>query len=479
MIKSLYELLGAWDMRFAQSKIFRKTLSFRMVLSFSLVFAAGIIISFSIAYYEVSYSLAQSNKEIISSKLNEMSAILSNRGVHALKNYFSIDKNRISNASFLVRVFTLKGDTLFLKSSIQDESFQFEKFFKNSVNPQTLLGWQSLPAIHDEDKFDILTQSAGENYYIQVGKSSEDREGVLEGILSIFGLTGVLLIVAGGGFGMWYAIKILKPLRELSSTMSEIQKGDFTHRVVLTEVKDELYDLGFIFNQMISRIESLVRIMRESLDNVAHDIRTPLTRIKVVAEDAIISNNPLSSQQALEICAESANTISALVDQIIDISEAEAGALNLNKESVVLAQLIQNIVELYEIVALEKEISIQMRIMPQDLHWTLDRRKIGQAIANLLDNAIKFSPPNAQILIHAFVKNEMLTLSILDKGQGISDKDIPHVWDRLFRGDRSRSTKGSGLGLSIVKAIVVAHGGSVFVHSTIGEGSEFSFQLPQ
>jgi len=440
---------------------------------------AGVGLVFFITYFEISYSLKNSGREVISSKLHEASAVLTSEGVDGLREFFAGDKKRMANAPFMIRVLAKDGGTLYVKPSVQEKTFDFDSVFKKRVDPESLLGWHSLAAFNDEDKFDMLAEKVGSEYYLQVGKSSEDREAVLDKIAGVFAVTGVLIILLGGSLGLWYATKILKPLRQLIVTIREIERGNLGRRVPLGEAKDELHDLGSTFNRMIERIETLIRVMRESLDHVAHDIRTPLTRIKAVAEDAMLSTRPTSMKEALEDCAESATDISGIVDQLMSISEAEAGTMILRREASDVPLLLKDVAEIYEFVALEKSIRLELDVELAPMEWPLDRKRIKQAVANLLDNALKFSDRDSRVILRARNEEGFLMISVVDEGCGIPAEDFPYIWDRLFRGERSRTTMGSGLGLSIVRSIVVAHGGRVFAEANSKKGTTFSVRLPE
>ena len=465
-------------MRFVPSKKFFQTISFRIASLFSLTFCLGIAGAFFIAYFEISYSLEKSSREVISSKLDEAAIILTDQGLEGITKFFLTDANRLSNEPFMFRILNQNGRAIFIKDSKQEQRFDFKKDLAQILSPSKIKQWHSLKAINDEDQFDILTKKIEPDLYLQVGKSSEDREELLTNILNIFLGTGVLLVLFGGGLGLLYARSTLQPIRELLSTIKEIEKGQLGNRVPLGLAQDELYDLGSTFNRMIARVDSLVRLMRDSLDHVAHDIRTPLTRIRAVAEDAIVSSQPTSFREALEECAASATDISEIVDQLMSISEAESGTLTLNRELCQLHSLFSDVIDVYEFVALEKTIMIQLEIKPPDLAWSIDRKRIKQVFANLLDNAIKFSNPHSTIVVRAAAIEACLEISVIDEGHGISPQDLPQIWDRLFRGDRSRSSPGAGLGLSIVRAIVTAHGGNVRAHSNQDRGTAFTITIP-
>jgi signal transduction histidine kinase len=463
----------------ARTKWFRPSISLKISILFSLLFTVGLIGALSATYFQISRSLEKSSREVIGAKSAEAESILKAEGINGLKDFFSEEKNRILNAPYMIRVLSRNDEPLYLKASVQEKNFDFEHAFQAEKISENLLGWHSIAAIDDEDKFDILTQRVGNNFYLQVGKSSEDREDILGDILNVLFLTGSLFIVLSAVLGILYAKKILEPIRNMLSAIQMIERGDFSKRVELQSSRDELRDLGETFNRMITKIESLLRMMRESLDNVAHDIRTPLTRIKFVAEDALLSPKDEGSvRSALEDCAEYAGELSDMVDQVLSISEAETDTLKLKIESCEVTQLVRSVVEVYEFVCLEKEILVLFPPMPS-IYWALDKKRMKQVIGNLLDNAIKFSPKRTSIQINIEERSFQLAISILDQGIGVTDSDLPRIWDRLYRGDKSRSTKGMGLGLSIVKSIVRAHSGEVHSERNLGPGMKFSIVLPK
>lgn len=465
-------------MHFALNKKFKISFSLRLTLLFSITFSLCLILALIFTYFETSRSLQQASREVISAKWLEASTILNNQGLPSLKTFLLAEKNRLRNAPFLFHVFNASGETLFIKPSLQEEDFDFKKAFAHFLNPKEIEGWHTFQALNDEDQFDLFTGISSQGIYLQVGRSSEDRENILERIVSGFSTMTVLFIFLSGIFGFWYARKSLSPIRTLSKTISSIEHGDLSRRVPLSSSQDELRDLGEIFNRMISRIDQLVRSMKESLDNVSHDIRTPLTRVRVIAERALLSNDPQQAVLALEECAENMEEITGLVDQLLDIAEADAGEMVLKKENTDITALVTQVLDIYELVAEEKNIKILVTIT-KNLHWTLDRKRIKQVVANLLDNAIKYAEPNTEIKISVFIHATQLVIEITDQGIGIPAEDLPRIWDRLYRGSKSRSTKGLGLGLSLVRAIVYAHLGTVETYpNPQGPGTVFSICLP-
>ena len=202
-----------------------------------------------------------------------------------------------------------------------------------------------------------------------------------------------------------------------------------------------------------------------------------MTRLRGIAEIALQSDHNVGLlQEALSDCVEESGRMLTMLDTLMDISEAETGTMKLNLKKMDIGDVLREAVDLYSYVAEEKEIAIYVDI-PEGLYLSGDRNRLRQVLSNLLDNALKYTPERGKIDIRAFRESDQVVVTVKDSGIGILPEEIPRVWDRLYRGDKSRSQRGLGLGLSMVKAIVQAHKGSVEVSSRPGEGSLFTIRL--
>ena len=243
--------------------------------------------------------------------------------------------------------------------------------------------------------------------------------------------------------------------------------------------RDVISELGRTSNDLLERIELLIRGMRDALDTVAHDLRTPVARLRSRAETALAGNADRDgSREALADVVEEADRVSSLLTTLMDISEAETGVMRLDRTAVDVAAVAAETVELYEDVADQRGVALSSDV-PDGLLASADRPRLRQVLANIVDNAVKYTPSGGRVSIKGRAAGDDVVIEVADTGIGVAPEHLQRVWDRLYRADGTGAERGLGLGLSLVKAVVEAHGGRAEVSSAPGKGTTLTLVLPR
>jgi histidine kinase len=281
------------------------------------------------------------------------------------------------------------------------------------------------------------------------------------------------------------ARQVVAPVQAMRDASQRIAHGSYSERVALPGSKsegelDELGRLALSFNEMAQRLEHTETMRRQLIGDVAHELRTPLTTIRGTAEGLIDGVLPPEIETYQQIYRES-ERLGRLVEDLQELSRVEAGAYELNKNAVMVDNLVQAVVERLARQYNEKGVSLETRI-PKGLPPVLvDEYRMGQVLTNLVGNALQYTPSDGRVVISADENVDFVCISVTDTGSGLAAEHLEHVFDRFYRVDksRSRSAGGSGIGLTIARHLVEAHGGRIWAESPgEGQGSRFSFTLP-
>jgi signal transduction histidine kinase len=432
----------------------------RIALWYATLFVAGSIAIVLLTYYLTAISLEQRDRQILDSKLGEYTAAYARGGIDGLADTVRAEQ-RTAPERLFVRVVSRRSEALVLSNT-------------EGWNPSTL---------------ETAQLRFADGTLVQVGKSTEARDDLLarfRAVLGIVTLTIVVVALTGG----WLATQSAAyPIRRLTQAVRRIIRTGRTDQRVPVDgtprSNDALDELTTLFNAMLDKIEGLVAAMRGALDNVSHDLRTPLTRLRGTAEMALATPPDLEHyREALIECVEESDRVLVMLNTLMDISEAESGAMQLQREPVRLEEVVDRAVDLYREVAEAKGVALHASppaaASPgaEDVVVDGDRTRLEQVAANLIDNAVKYTPAGGRVDVQVRRDGDRAVVEVRDTGAGIPPDEITRIWDRLFRGDTSRAERGLGLGLSLVKAIVEAHGGTVGVTSEPGRGSTFTVALP-
>ena len=431
----------------------RRTFGLRLGLWYATLFIVGATVIVFLTYYLTAISLAERDRQIIRGKLADYAAVYERGGFPLLTATVRTEQEAAPERLF-VRVVDRGVESVVLS------------------NPE---GW-------DQSHLEIDSARLGDGTLVQVGKSTDARDDLLARFRAALGLITLLIVVVALSGGWIVTQSALSPIRRLSRAVRRIiRTGRTDARVSVAETaasRDAIDELTDLFNTMLDKIQALVEAMRSALDNVSHDLRTPLTRLRGNAEMALAGPPDVERyREALADCVEETDRVLVMLNTLMDISEAESGMMQLSRERLRLAEVAERAIDLYKEVAESKGIAVRSKLSG-DVLIDGDRTRLEQVAANLIDNAVKYTPAGGRVEVEVALEAGSAVLRIRDTGPGIRADELPHIWERLFRGDTSRTERGLGLGLSLVKAVVEAHHGRVSVTSEPGHGATFVVTLP-
>jgi signal transduction histidine kinase len=328
-----------------------------------------------------------------------------------------------------------------------------------------------------DDKARMITAIIGPDSVLQVGESLEEIDEYLDIFLELVSILVISLIIVSAIIGWLLARRATIDMQEVTETAEEISSGSYDRRVQVKGRYREIERLSATFNHMLDRIQSLLNSMKEINDNIAHDLRSPLARIRGIAEMNLLKEKTIDDYKDMAASTiEECDTLIGMINTMLDITEAEAGVNGVKTEEFELVTLIRDACELFRPITDEKKINLKTDL-PESLTFKTDRKKMQRIVMNLLENAIKYTPADGTIAIFAAAQNGEIRIEFEDTGMGISESDLPHIFERFYRCDRSRSEGGVGLGLSLVKAYAESINGTIRVESTLNQGSIFALRF--
>jgi heavy metal sensor kinase len=292
----------------------------------------------------------------------------------------------------------------------------------------------------------------------------------------------VLLIASLAGY--WISGRALAPVSALTRAARSIRADNLSGRVAAPQTGDELQELAVTLNDMLARIDDAFRQVKQFTANASHELRTPLALMRTTSEVALLHTPASVStyRNALLLILSETERNTALLDNLLILAQADAGARILDRQPLDIGPSIQQTCERVEVLALEKDVRLQVEMGDEPLYVSADADHFRRLLLILLDNAIKYTPPGGEILVSLRRSDAAsVSLDIIDTGIGIAEKDLPRVFERFFRADEARvkGAGGTGLGLAIARWIAEAHEATISVESTLNEGSSFRVVFPR
>ena len=363
-------------------------------------------------------------------------------------------------------------------------STRFDVRPARGINNAPRLTWDSrglLPSVTQGDWREVnsFAQSFGspDGVMIVVGRSIAVELGELRFVeLRLMAIGGCILLLGLAG-GWWIASRAMRPIQDISATAVKISAGDLSQRISTAETESELGQLAGVLNATFSRLDTAFAQQQQFTSDAAHELRTPVSVLLTQTQGTLNRERSAPEyRETLEACQRAAQRMRRLIESLLALARLDAGQETMKRLNFDFSRTVTDCAESLQPLADERTVKIHC-----DLATTQcvgDSERLGQVVTNLLTNAIQNNQPGGEVRVTLEVRDGVTSLAVADNGAGILPADLPRVFERFYRADQSRSTGGSGLGLSISKAIVEAHGGTIEVASEVGKGATFTVRLP-
>lgn len=455
-----------------------RTVTFRIAILYMGLSSVVAGVVFLLVYFRLANDLMDRTNEEILQMVSELRYIHERRGREGAYAEIKILEETEGVNRMFARVMApdltlIVASKMIPRASLDNGRSLFIDLPANSARFKSI----QIPNRHHQMRSVCLKGLDGTIY--QVGYTLRDNDKILEDFRRVFSLAFVVLLVCGGIVGWFLTRRAMQGVARVREAALRIGTGDFDSRVPLGNEGREVIDLAVTFNEMIEKIQVLIKDLGNVTDNIAHDLRSPITRMRGEAEMILTGDQSLAEYQEMAgMVVEECDRLMSMINTMLEIAETDADAGLTSALPVDMLLVIRDAYELFEEVAEEKGLHLGIDCPETPLPVPGNRAKLQRTISNLIDNAVKFTPAGGQVLIKVEEKSMHVFISIIDNGPGLEDKDLDKVFERFYRGDQSRSTPGNGLGLSLVKAVVKAHGGDITVQSIPGKGCVFTMNLP-
>lgn len=451
-----------------------KTSAFRMSLVYALLFSLVAAIALSIIYWVAAEQIKRQTDE----RLQLETDVLMNRyhsgRFDALEQTIQRRNADSSTTFFIYALLDRRGREI--NKSFKPEYISQDRRQAYSTMP---LGQIShlIPEKQKQDPARVLLTILPTKHLLLVGADLNQQKHLLNKIFTVVVIAIVIIFTLALLGGILMGRSVLKRIDAVRQTAGEIIEGDLTQRMPFTRRNDEFDRLSIVLNRMLNRLEKSMKSMREVTDNLAHDLRTPLNRLRNRLELTQLKNpSTVDYQKAQQEAIEDVDNLICTFNSLLNIAQTESGVKRTELEAFDVSELMNGLGELYEVVAEEENITFDYHV-EENLMAQGNQQLLAQAMTNLLDNAVKYTPDNGHIELRVKAAKDNLVITVSDTGLGIPEDQREHVFKRFVRLDNARSTVGNGLGLSLVKAVMDTHDAEITL-SDNNPGLRVEVKLP-
>lgn len=455
----------------------RRTLVFQLTIWYASVFTLSLLIIAIPSYLLMESRILDRIDRTLLHEVEETLSFYTMHGVDAVKTAMIRDAYAEDTEQVFYRLLDVEGNEV-----ASSDLSAWGPISVNDTALQLATGEPVLETVNmagEREKARIIYARVDPGLVLQIGHALEQATRPLGEFRKVFGATTLLAFACSTLVGWFMTKRTLAPIEAVTQTAINISSGSLTQRVDVTSGAVEVNRLATAFNQMLERIQVLVDEMTEVNENIAHDLRSPLARIRGAAERILANGQPGEEGQSMSFSIiEDCDKMLVLVDTMLEISEMNAGVRKMQQEELDLVAVVREVFELFRFAAEDKQVNMRLDV-PDELQVRGDRQRLRRALANIVDNAVKYTPADGEIAFTVNGTSTLASVSVCDTGCGIPEGDQDRVFERFYRADPSRSDSGNGLGLSLTLAVVKAHQGSITLSSRPEEGTRVSIFLPR
>ncbi|MGD1075806.1 MAG: ATP-binding protein [Thermodesulfovibrionales bacterium] len=458
----------------------RNTLAFRLTLWYAGIFTVSSCIAFFLFYTLITTVIGDRTDQDLQSQVSRLSTLFAEEGIDAVENGVVIEAQAAGVKKVFFRLLRPNGQVF----SSTNVSYWKDIGIDRTAIEQLISSHESvletIVIAHRRDKVRILYAMLSPTIIVQLGQAMESSSRFLDAFKDIFFITMTFLTVVSTGVGWFMARRAVSGVEAVTHTAQKISGGSLQERVPVKARGDEIDQLATTFNNMLDRIQTLLTEIKEMSDNITHDLRSPITRIRGIAEVTLTTGVSLSEYEGMAASTiEECDRLLDMINTMLLISKTESGVDKLSHEEVDVGALVRDACELFGPIAEDKRVSISCHAPGKSI-LSGDIRTLQRMLANILDNAVKYTLSGGKVEVFLSENEKQdIVVSVQDTGVGISEADLPRIFQRFYRCDQSRSEAGTGLGLSLARAIARAHGGDITVVSRQNQGSTFTIILPK
>ena len=442
------------------------TIRKRLTLWYTVLLAASLCIAFALMYYNVRDNLMERSRADIIRDATIIADEVEEDDGYVL---FDLDDDELE---------TITGGTIFALYSFDNQwldgrRLEWMDSFGRSYNELRIVSYNSEPwFLYDKIAYDDGIALGWARVLMPLSPVYDTLSTIFFASLVIF-LPFMLFAIAGGLFIAGIA---LKPIKQITKTAVKIGSGDFHTRIEHVKGKDEVGQLAASFNEMAENVEAAFNREKQFSSDASHEIRTPIAVIVAQAEDALNRHDIDEYKNSMAVILEKSSHIQDMLSKLLTLARGYEQADSMSIENIDISCVIADIAEEMQPIAADAGIEIRTEL-EKNITINADLLMITAMLLNLIDNSIKYGNTGGYVKVTLAKTGGEIVITVEDNGKGISEEDLPHIFKRLYRADKSRNSKGTGLGLLFVYNTVKLHKGSISVDSTLGEGSTFTITL--